>query len=79
MQRWPPRFRHTETAHLCSETSYDWKGEQWLAPVNLMAAQLLAPGGQPLQLLVGGRYYVAAPAGGPDWGLRVAVTLLFPK
>jgi hypothetical protein len=62
-----------------SETTYDWMGEQWLAPVNLMAAQLLAPGGQPLQLQAGVRYYVESPDGGPDWGVRFAVTLLFPQ
>jgi hypothetical protein len=25
------------------------------------------------------RYYAEAPKGGPDWGLRFVVTLLFPK
>lgn len=64
---------------LNSETSYDWKGEQWLVPINLMAAQLLAPGGQPMQVLVGARYYLASPEGGPDWGLRFAFVLLLPK
>lgn len=62
-----------------SETTYDWVGEQWLAPVNLMVAQLLAPGGQPLQLQVGGRYYLESSEGGPDWGLRFALILLFPR
>jgi hypothetical protein len=62
-----------------SETSYDWEGEQWLVPVNLMAAQLLAPGGQPMQIQVGGRYYLETPLGGPDWGLRFAYVLLLPK
>lgn len=28
---------------------------------------------------VGGRYYADKPEGGPDWGLRFVVTLLFPK
>jgi hypothetical protein len=28
---------------------------------------------------VGYRYYVDGPNGGPDWGLRFAITLLFPK
>ena len=30
-------------------------------------------------LPTGGRYHAEAPSGGPDWGLRFAVTLLFPK
>jgi hypothetical protein len=28
---------------------------------------------------VGPRVYADKPDGGPDWGLRFAVTLLFPK
>jgi len=78
-----PFFAYTlpsaTTLTVNSETSYDWEGKQWLVPVNLMAAQLLAPGGQPLQVQAGVRYYLESPDGGPDWGLRLAVTLLFPK
>jgi hypothetical protein len=33
-----------------------------------------------LQLAVAGKYWAEAPAGGPDgWGVRVQLTLLFPK
>jgi hypothetical protein len=28
---------------------------------------------------LGAKYYADKPNGGPDWGLRFAVTLLFPK
>jgi hypothetical protein len=28
---------------------------------------------------VGFRQYVDGPKGGPDWGLRFAITFLFPK
>jgi hypothetical protein len=34
---------------------------------------------QPVSLGIGGRYYAEAPDGGPDWGIRLLVTLLFPK
>jgi hypothetical protein len=78
-----PFFAYTlptaTTFTLNSEASYDWLGKQWLVPLNLMAAQLLAPGGQPLQVQVGARYYAVSPTGGPEWGLRFALTLLFPK
>jgi hypothetical protein len=48
-------------------------------PINAFVTQLLRIGGQPLTLQVGYRYYVEAPTNGPSWGLRFAVTLLFPK
>jgi hypothetical protein len=41
--------------------------------------QLIKVGKQPVQLSLGVMYYVEKPAGGPDWGLRFAVTFLFPK
>jgi hypothetical protein len=28
---------------------------------------------------LGARYYAETPEGGPDWGLRFVMTLLFPK
>ena len=48
-------------------------------PLNLVLSQLLKLGPQPLQLSFGWRYYPEKPDGGPEWGLRFVVTLLFPK
>ena len=62
-----------------SESTYDWENSQWTVPLNLMAAQLVKIGSTPVQLLGGVRYYAEKPANGPDWGLRFAVVLLFPK
>jgi hypothetical protein len=67
------------TIMLNTESTYDWKSEQWIAPVNLVLNQMVKIGGVPLQLSLGGRYYVDKPDGGPDWGLRFQVTFLFPK
>jgi len=44
-----------------------------------MVSQLLKIGGMPIQFVVGGRVYAERPDGGPDLGLRFAVTFLFPK
>jgi len=44
-----------------------------------MVQQLMKGGRQPVALTVGDRYYADGPDGGPDWGLRFAVILLFPK
>ena len=52
---------------------------QWVAPVNLVVSQLVMAGRQPLSIAIGGRYYVDGPSGGPEWGIRFAFTMLFPK
>ena len=62
-----------------TESTYDWKSEQWTIPVNLSVAQMVKIGGMPIQFMLGGRYYADKPDGGPDWGLRFQVTFLFPK
>jgi hypothetical protein len=37
-------------------------------------------GPQIMQLTMGARYWAESPQGGPeDWGLRVQLTLLYPK
>jgi hypothetical protein len=62
-----------------TESSYDWKAKQWTVPINLTVSQLVRFGKQPVSFLFGLRGYAETPAGGPDWGLRFQVTLLFPK
>jgi hypothetical protein len=61
------------------ESSYDWKSRQWTAPFNAGYSQVIKIGSQRISLQGGVRYYVEAPAGGPDWGLRLTFTLLYPK
>ena len=67
------------TFGLNTESTYDWKNHQWTVPVNASVSQLVKIGKQPVSLSLGARYYADAPDGGPDWGLRFGVTLLFPK
>lgn len=64
---------------LNTESTYDWNGEQWTAPINLLGGQLLKFGKYPLSVGVGGRYYVESPDDGPEWGMRLVTTFLFPK
>jgi hypothetical protein len=67
------------TFGLNSESTYDWSHSQWSVPLNVSVSQLLKIGKQPIQLSLGAKYYAEKPDGGPDWGLRFAVTFLFPK
>ena len=62
-----------------TETTYDWEHQQGTVPLNWTVQQLLKIGKQPIALQLGARYYAEKPDGGPDWGLRFATTLLFPK
>jgi hypothetical protein len=63
-----------------TESTYDWKNEQWQVPLHVAVAQLFRIGTQMLQFQVAGRYWAEAPGNGPEgWGLRVQLTLLFPK
>ncbi len=62
-----------------SETTYNWVTDEATAPMNFAVQQLLKIGKQPVAFQLGYRYYVEKPSGGPDWGLRFAITFLFPK
>ena len=61
------------------EATYDWERGQWTAPLNVYYSKVTRIGEQMLSLQGGARAYLARPDGGPDWGLRFAVTLLFPR
>jgi len=78
-----PFFGYTTKTYtslfLNTESTYNWKNDQWTVPINLSVSQILKVGGQPLSLQLGYRYYAEAPTGGPDWGLRFTLTFLFPK
>lgn len=62
-----------------TESLYDWEHEEWTVPLNVSVSQLVKLGSQRLSLSLGSRYYADKPQGGPEWGLRFSVTLVFPK
>ena len=68
------------TITLQTESTFDWKKDEWLAPVALVVSQMFEIGNQPIQVSLGTRYWADAPDNGPEgWGFRLVVTLLFPK
>ena len=67
------------TLGVFTESAYDWTGDKWTVPVEAMASQVLMVGKQVFSITVGGRYWAESPAGGPDWGLRLALTLIFEE
>ena len=68
------------TISLNTESTYNWKGNEWSVPVNLLVAQMLKAGDQIFQIGIGARYWADSPdSGADDWGLRLQFTFLFPK
>jgi len=61
------------------ESTYDWDAGQWTVPFNVGYSKVSKLGGQMISYQGGVRAYLDKPRGGPDWGVRFAVTLLFPK
>lgn len=78
-----PFFTYTTKTHTSfsvnTESTYNWHTDETTAPINFMVQQLVKIGNQPIAFQFGYRYYVEKPNGGPDWGLRFAITFLFPK
>ena len=68
-----------QTLSLNSETSYDWMGAQWTVPINVGYSKVFNVGDQAMSWQIGARYYAVKPAGGPDWGIRTGLTLVFPE
>lgn len=73
------QFAGARTLTINTESTYDWYGESWNVPVNLMYSKVTRIGNQTVSFAGGARYYFDTPGDGPDWGLRFVVTLLFPE
>ncbi len=68
------------TFTLNTESSYDWKNDEWAVPVNFSVAKLVKLGEQPVSFQVGARYWASSPDNGAEgWAFRAGLTLLFPK
>jgi hypothetical protein len=67
----------TATANF--ESTYDWVADQWTIPLNLQVSKVTKLGSQRASVFGGARVYLDAPDGGPDWGLRMGLTLIYPK
>ncbi|MGE6784520.1 transporter [Ensifer adhaerens] len=68
------------TFALNTESTYDWKGDQWSVPINFQVSKVVKFGEQPVSFQAGARYWAVAPDNGPEgWGLRASITFLFPK
>ena len=61
----------------------DWKarsGERWTVPLGLSVAKVVMIGGKlPVQIQIGGQYFVERPTGGPEWNVQLQITPVIPK
>jgi len=75
-------FKTHTTFTLSSEASANWNNDpgdaKWTVPLIFQISQILKVGKQPISVQVGGKYYTDSPRYGPDWGVRLNVTLLYP-
>jgi hypothetical protein len=63
-----------------TESTYDWKNEEWSVPIHGMISKVTKIGGQLISVGGGVRYWAKSPDSGPEGlGFRVIVTLLFPR
>lgn len=67
------------TLGLNLEATYDWETDQATVPVNFSYTKVSKLGSQMISYSAGARAYLDAPQGGPDWGVRFVMTLLYPK
>src|SRR5437867_10324136 len=72
---------HT-TFTLSSESTANWNATSadgnWTVPLIFQISQILKIGKQPISIQIGGKYYADTPRYGPNWGVRFALTLLYP-
>lgn len=65
---------------LNTESTYDWEGEQWSVPVNVVVTKVTKVGDQLISVGGGLRYWADSPESGAEGlGVRLVFTLLFPK
>ncbi len=68
------------TFEITTESTYDWKSEQWSVPLVVTANKLIEVGNQLVTVGGGPRYWVASTDSDPEgWSVNVQIILLFPK
>ncbi len=72
--------KNAVTLALNTESTYDWKSEQWAIPVNATATKVMKFGNQLVSVGGGIRYWAESTDAGPEGlAVRLLLTLLFPK
>jgi hypothetical protein len=65
---------------LSTESTYNWKSEQWAVPLNANVSKVMKLGSQLVSVGGGVRYWAKSTDAGPEeFGVRLQFTLLLPK
>ena len=73
---WPSAW----TASVQTESSYNWKAEQWSVPVNVALSKLVRIGRLPVSLQGGVGYWVESPKFGPEGvRFRLQANIVLPR
>ncbi len=65
---------------LNTESTYNWKTEEWSVPLNFAVSQVVRVGKLPVSFQAGVRYWADSPEVGPEgWGFRAVAILMFPR
>jgi hypothetical protein len=73
---WPSAW----TVSVQSESSYNWKTEQWSIPVNIGLSKLVKLGKLPVSLQGGVGYWTESPDAGPEgFRFRLQANIVLPK
>lgn len=63
-----------------TEATYYWKSEQWSVPLAVTVTKVTKFGDRLVSMDGGLQYYLDSTDGGPEgWGVRLVLTLLFPR
>ncbi len=74
--------KHKWTLTATSETTIDWEAaddNKWTIPLELQVSKVTKIGFLPFSVYLGGGWFADAPAGGPDWQLRLNFVVLLPS
>ena len=73
---WPSAW----TVSAQTETTYNWKAEEWSVPINVAVAKLVRWGKIPVSLQAGVGYWLESPETGPEgFRFRLQVNFVLPK
>jgi len=68
------------TYGLNAESTYDWKHNDWVVPVNISAGKLTRIGKVPVSFTMGARYWAEhTDISQKGWGVRFVATLILPE